>query len=385
MVFMDCTIMCWNIRGAMNKDGRRHVCELIYRFNPTFFIVMETHSLFSQSKKFWNELGFFEVGISEANGHSGGIWILSMDPTFQCDILDVCSQMVTVKVKYGFREWVCSAVYASLIPLIRGEFWDYVKRLSDDIALPWLLLGDFNEVLLASEVRGGSFCANRARIFSQMLEHCGLLDLGSIGNKFSWTRRVHGGVLVSKRLDRALANCDWRSSFPEAFVETLSRLHSDHASLLIRCGSVQQNRGVRPFRFQAVWSTHPQYEHVVLNAWPRGNHFIPASLCAVRNDSLKFNSEVFGNIHKRKRELEARIRGIEKRLETWDSASLSFLLQQLHKDYDEVLYQEEILWFQKSREKWVRFGDKNTKFFHIQTIVRRKRNKVHGLFLEDGS
>ena len=105
----------------------------------------------------------------------------------------------------------------------------------------------------------------------------------------------------------------------------------------------------------------------------------------MRNDSLKFNSEVFGNIHKRKRELEARIRGIEKRLETWDSASLSFLLQQLHKDYDEVLYQEEILWFQKSREKWVRFGDKNTKFFHIQTIVRRKRNKVHGLFLEDGS
>ena len=60
-----------------------------------------------------------------------------------------------------------------------------------------------------------------------------------------------GGVLVSKRLDRALANCDWQSSFPEAFVETLSRLHSDHASLLIRCGGVQQNRGVRPFRFQA--------------------------------------------------------------------------------------------------------------------------------------
>ena len=140
MVSMDFTIMCWNIRGAMNKDGRPHVRELICRFKPTFFIVMETHSLFSQSKKFWNELGFFEVGISEANGHSGGIWILSMDPTFQCDILDVCSQMVTVKVKYGFREWVCSAVYASPIPLIRGEFWDYVKRLSDDIALPWLLL-----------------------------------------------------------------------------------------------------------------------------------------------------------------------------------------------------------------------------------------------------
>ena len=74
------------------------------------------------------------------------------------------------------------------------------------------------------------------------------------------------------------------------------------------------------------------------NAWPRGNHFIYASLCVMHNDSLKFNFEVFGNIHKRMRELEAKIRGIEKRLETWDSASLSILLQRLHKEYDEVLY-----------------------------------------------
>ena len=27
--------------------------------------------------------------------------------------------------------------------------------------------------------------------------------------------------------------------------------------------------------------------------------------------------------------------------------------------------------------------DRNTKFFHTQTIVRRKRNKIHGLHLDD--
>ena len=102
--------MCWNIRGAMNKDSCRHVRELICHFKPTFFIIMETHSLFSQSKKFWNDLGFFKVGISEVTGHGGGIWFLSMDLTIHYDILDVCSQIVTVKVRYGLREWVCSAV-----------------------------------------------------------------------------------------------------------------------------------------------------------------------------------------------------------------------------------------------------------------------------------
>jgi len=49
-----------------------------------------------------------------------------------------------------------------------------------------------------------------------------------------------------------------------------------------------------------------------------------------------------------------------------------------------VLQQEEMLWYQKSREKWERYGDRNTKFFHTLTTTRRKKNCVHGLFLSTG-
>ena len=44
-----------------------------------------------------------------------------------------------------------------------------------------------------------------------------------------------------------------------------------------------------------------------------------------------------------------------------------------------------MLWYQKSRDQWVRYGDRNTSFFHMQTILRRKSNKVHGLLVSDGS
>jgi len=47
--------------------------------------------------------------------------------------------------------------------------------------------------------------------------------------------------------------------------------------------------------------------------------------------------------------------------------------------YNQVLAQEEMLWFQKSREQWVRYGNKNTKFFHTQTIIGLRRNKITGL------
>ena len=43
-----------------------------------------------------------------------------------------------------------------------------------------------------------------------------------------------------------------------------------------------------------------------------------------------------------------------------------------------------MLWYQKSREKWIKFGDKNSSFFHAQTIIRRKKNRIHRLQLPNG-
>lgn len=52
---------------------------------------------------------------------------------------------------------------------------------------------------------------------------------------------------------------------------------------------------------------------------------------------------------------------------------------ELLKELEIVLEQEEVLWFQKSWEKWCVHGDRNTKFFHMSTIIRRKRNRVEML------
>ena len=63
---------------------------------------------------------------------------------------------------------------------------------------------------------------------------CNLLDLTTISGRFTWHRNNNGIHILSKKLDRGLANIDWRMSFPEAFVEVLCRLHSDHNPLLLR-------------------------------------------------------------------------------------------------------------------------------------------------------
>ena len=56
--------------------------------------------------------------------------------------------------------------------------------------------------------------------------------------------------------------------------------------------------------------------------------------------------------------------------------SLAAQEQSLHDQLDERRKQEEILWKQKSRIKWLKEGEINTKLFHRSTIQRRMHNRI---------
>lgn len=119
----------------------------------------------------------------------------------------------------------------------------------------------------------------------------------------------------------------------------------------------------RPFRFEAAGITHPDYRQLVVNAWNRNKDNFVTSLNNVREDSLVFNREVFGNIRKKKREIENRLKGIWNSLESIDSARLVYLERQLQQEYDALLFQEELHWYQKSRDNWIKLGTKILNIF----------------------
>lgn len=51
---------------------------------------------------------------------------------------------------------------------------------------------------------------------------------------------------------------------------------------------------------------------------------------------------------------------------------------------DKLLEEEEIYWRQRSREDWLRWGDKNTKWFHKKASLRRKTNEIKGIIDNSG-
>ncbi|GAU41583.1 hypothetical protein TSUD_271920 [Trifolium subterraneum] len=84
-------------------------------------------------------------------------------------------------------------------------------------------------------------------------------------------------------------------------------------------------------------------------------------------------------------ELLSRLNGIQKSSNYGYSIFLENLEKELQDQLAVTLYQEEYLWFQKSRSEWVSDGDRNTKYYHSKTIVRRRRNKIISLRSDDRS
>lgn len=80
------------------------------------------------------------------------------------------------------------------------------------------------------------------------------------------------------------------------------------------------------------------------------------------------NSKVFGNIFKRKRSVMARFEGFQKNQALFYSYSMNALEKSLLQEYNEILQQEELYWFQKSRVQWLQLGDKCTGFFHATIL-----------------
>ena len=73
----------------------------------------------------------------------------------------------------------------------------------------------------------------------------------------------------------------------------------------------------------------------------------------------------------------ARLNGIKRAISSNPTSPLIELENQLHKDLEIVLDQEAELWALKSRVNWMVLGDRNTSFFQVSTLARRKRNMIN--------
>ncbi|XP_057745165.1 uncharacterized protein LOC130963033 [Arachis stenosperma] len=309
---------------------------------------METRCSGDNAKKAIRSFGFNFYHIEEAQGYSGGIWIMWKDPDLDIRVVQSKMQFVHMIMKNGSNEsWALTAVYASPQESRRKELWVELKRISVTLTGGWLVVGDFNDIAHPTEKQGGSRVDLGARSKS-WIEGCSLIDLGAVGARFTWRG-------------------------PQ--VNVLARTNSNHHPLLINTKPQANTRIEKPFRYEAMWSMHPGHKEFIKQAWD-SNQPLTIVLNETTRQLIKWNKDVFGHVGRQKRRIINRIEGIQRASSYGKNPFLKKLEAKLNEELEDILDKDEVLWMQKSRDLWVVDEDYNTQYYHTRTVIRRRRNKI---------
>ncbi|KAL8171581.1 hypothetical protein V2J09_023385 [Rumex salicifolius] len=340
---------------------------MLKHFKTDILALLEPQVLGYKAQAVCDGLGFSNNFRVETVGASGGVWLLWNECDTSVQVIDDATFFIHVKCQLSSH---CGV-----------QFWDELNRTIASISEPCFIGGDFNVIISLSERQGGSVgLMPDSAVFSDLINRRELIDMRFSSSKFTWRRGAADAPTVSKRLDRFLMNIPTRTVWDEAAVSHLPAVRSDHNPLLLLLRPAMPiNPLRRPFRFEAMWLTHPDCTKFIDSNWQRDIGTIATLFALLRDELIVWNKDKFGNVFAKKDKLLRRIQDIDSAIANGGPSRLMSLQNKLRIELELVLLQEKMFWFQKVRCKWIECGDRNTAFFHTSVVIRRRRNRISTL------
>ena len=139
-----------------------------------------------------------------------------------------------------------------------------------------------------------------------MLDECGLIDLGFVGPRFTWSKHFSDDHSIWERFDRGLANNNWFHKFPGSRVHHLQCFAFDHCPLLITLSGLNPLPTKKIFRFKEMCLFEERCIEIVEATWSHHDFDTNDSNILRRVESCGkelawWNRNIFGNV---RRELE---------------------------------------------------------------------------------
>ncbi|GKA76547.1 putative non-LTR retroelement reverse transcriptase, partial [Tanacetum coccineum] len=329
----------------------------------------------------------------------GRLWVVwkqnvRVTPLFKSSQVISCSIFVEGRTE----EMLITFVYALNTPEERKALWEDLKTHKDSGMFrgkPWLICGDFNEIL---DMEEHSLHDSTATIpegmsdFQDLVNYCELVDLSYQGPKYTWCNKRKDD-LICKKLDRVLANQEWLNHYTQSYCVFESGGCSDHN----RCRLYMKEEAVRvkrPFKFSNVLVSHAGYMNTIKEKWATMEPLYHSTSALFRfskklkhlKPSLRsMGRELLSDLERKTKEAYIKLCTIQEVTMSNPSSQVVEEEALAYNIWSRLADIEERYFKQKAKLRWVNHGDQNTKAFHTAVKLREVRNNIREIICFDGS
>ncbi|XP_026441694.1 uncharacterized protein LOC113340852 [Papaver somniferum] len=292
-------------------------------------------------------------------GRSGGVllmWNSSVVVMEESLLGEFLVTLIFRNTSDGFT-WIFTSVYGATDPADYEQFWQEIQDVRLLMSGPWMLGGDWNAPLFASERSSIGGCNRNRRNFRKFVNKNSLVDIPMSGGSFTWTNSQNPPILL--RLDRFIFTTDWEEKCIGVVQFRCRRPISDHAPVLLNCNE------------NLTFSSRPSY-------------IFAKKLQGLKFFIKKWGRETYGS-------LQAEVDKLEMLIDVYDS--LEEIGGSLNEgDYaaresTKIKHNQASLnltkkWFSRSKGLWLADGETNSRFFHKNSYYNHKINSINSLIVD---
>ncbi|XP_024172126.1 uncharacterized protein LOC112178168 [Rosa chinensis] len=258
-------IISWNCRGLNNTETQDALVSIVRQQNPSLVFLSETLASPDLLTSVRSRIGFDGVVCAlQEDDCCGLVFWHNEDPVlfrhYSANHIDAEVGILGSRGVFRF-----TGLYGVATIMNRVITWNLLCTLAAQVLLPWLVAGDFNEILNHADKSGGPpRSVAQMALFRQALVDYELIDMGFVGPRFTWSNRF-----TEERMDRACQNVQWRELYLFSRCITLPLSRSDHCPILIEVSPEPAIRTRTPklFRFGEMWLQHMDCLNVVQQGW----------------------------------------------------------------------------------------------------------------------